>query len=132
MKLVNCVDCGKLFVKTINPLCPSCFEQEEENEKIIAEYVRDNPGSSITKVHEATGIKEKTIYRMIKNGRFVGTACAIPYPCESCGTEIYEGRFCAACSKNLAEQAQKMDLSQKSVEPKADVRRSGGMYTKHM
>lgn len=102
MNLKNCPDCGKLFVDNASGMCPDCYRLEEEAEYKIGEYLRKNDKVTIQQIHEETGVKEKTILRMIKRGRIVtGT---VGYPCDSCGAPIYEGRMCSACTQSFTSQ----------------------------
>lgn len=132
MNVGNCPECGRLYMKTTLGMCNDCYRLEEDNEKIVAEYVRDNPKSSVEAIHKATGIKEKTIFRMIKNGRFMD-AGEISYPCESCGKPIYEGRLCDKCNTNFVNQVKESDAT-RAAKTKEDEerRRRSGMYTKNM
>ncbi|WP_199884008.1 hypothetical protein [Anaerosinus massiliensis] len=131
MNLGNCPECGKLYVKTAVGMCLDCYKLEEENEKIVAEYVRDHPRSSVEAIHKATGVKEKTIFRMIKNGRFMDIS-EISYPCESCGSPIYEGRLCDKCNANFLNQVKESESARFTKAKEEEERRRGGMYTKNM
>lgn len=139
MNIGNCPECGKLYVKTAAGMCPDCYRLEEEKQAVVAEYVRDHPKSSVEEIHEATGVKEKTIFRMIKSGRFVDSL--ISYPCEMCGQPISEGRFCLKCNQNLIQQVKEAEAKRvekektlaKTIENKQDKQVQGkGMYTKNM
>ena len=139
MNIGNCPECGKLYVKTAAGTCPDCYQLEEEQQAVVAEYVRDHPKSSVDEIHEATGVKEKTIFRMIKSGRFVDSMIA--YPCEMCGQAISEGRFCQKCNQNLIQQVKEAEAKRKEKEKvlsntirgKQDAKPQGkGMYTKNM
>lgn len=103
MGLANCPECGKLFVENSSGLCPACYELEEYEELKIVGFLRERGKASIEEIREATGVKEKTILRMMKRGRFKGTF-DITHPCESCGEQISEGRLCPQCSKNFTDQ----------------------------
>lgn len=131
----NCPECGKLYVKTAAGMCRDCYELEEENEMKVAEFVRDHPKSSVEAIHKATGVKEKTIFRMIKNGRFVDIG-AVSYPCESCGAAIYEGRICYRCNQKFIKQVKESEAKrleqQKAEKPEVAKKRGSGMYTKDM
>lgn len=123
MKLKNCPECGKLYLENATGMCMDCYKIEEMNESKIASYVRDHPNSTISKIHEATGVKESTILRMIHDGRFIDIS-AIFYPCQSCGEPIAEGRLCQKCKHTL--QAQIETAEKKHPEPKGP-----GMYTNY-
>lgn len=130
MGLANCRECGKLFMQNPSGLCPECYRIEEENEEKVARFLRDNRKASIAEVHEATGVEEKTILKMIKKGRILGDV-QVEYPCESCGKPILEGRMCAECSRRVLEQI-KADArnSPKPVEPAPQKRLGEGLHTR--
>lgn len=120
-------------MKTALGMCPDCYREEEKQELKVAEYVRDHPKSSIDKIHEATGVKEKTIFRMIKNGRFIDAA-QVSYPCQNCGSPIFQGRLCNNCNSNFLKQVKESEAKrkeQKTVGAK-EKHSTGGMYTKDM
>jgi transposase-like protein len=107
MGLKNCVECGRICVENPSGLCPECYAKEEEDEHKIGEYLREVGKASIEQIHEATGVKEKTILRMMKSGRVMSLG-EISYPCELCGALIFEGRVCAQCGKNFTQQVQEV------------------------
>ncbi|NLP42529.1 MAG: flagellar protein, partial [Veillonellaceae bacterium] len=69
MGLKNCPECGRLFVENPSGMCPACYEKVEEDELKVVEYLRDTRKASLKEIHEATGVKEGIIMRMIKRGR---------------------------------------------------------------
>lgn len=105
MGLNNCSECGKLYLENPSKLCQDCYVKEETYEHAIGEFLRENGKSSIEAIHKATGVKEKTIIRMVKSGRLFAEGM-IGYPCGMCGKVIFEGRLCGACGTDLAKQAQ--------------------------
>ena len=131
-KIRNCSECGKLYADSGLGMCRDCYRQEEENEAVVANFVRDHPHTSVEEIHEATGIKEKTIYRMIRNGRVV-SEMEISYPCESCGTPIVKGRLCDKCSSSILKQVYENEKKREAKKPEAP-KKSGsrGMYTNKM
>ena len=128
----NCPECGKLCIKTAAGMCPNCYRLEQDNEEVVASYVRDNPKSSVEEIHEATGVKEKTIFRMIKNGRFMDDF-QVTYPCEKCGTEIVRGRLCDECNHRILKDIQDSQAKREAMQVKEKKDVAGkGMYTKNM
>jgi len=110
MGLNNCSECGKLYLENPSKLCQECYAQEEIHEHTIGEFLRENGKSSIDEIHRATGVKEKTIVRMLKSGRLFAEGM-IGYPCGMCGKVIYDGRLCGACGTDLAKQAHQSNES---------------------
>lgn len=130
MDFGNCPICGKLYPKTPMGMCKDCFAKEEEYERIVAEYVRDNRRCTVQEVHIATGISEKVIYRMIKSGRV--TECRdIQYPCAKCGKLINIGRMCKNCMNEFVSEATKITGEMKT-KIEEDKKKATGMYTKDM
>lgn len=127
-QLKNCPECGKLYLEVGQKMCPKCYDVELEQEQIVHDYVRDHDKCSIMEIVENTGVKEKVVLRMIKNGRFVETGMEIMYPCESCGAMISRGRFCDDCSNDLMVQADKLNAKRKGM---SKVDRSSTMYNAH-
>lgn len=127
MGLKNCPECGKIFVDSPAGMCPACLEQEERDEIKIVDFLRESGNaSSIEEIHEATGVKEKTILRMMRKGRFMGDF-EIRYACESCGAPIVEGRVCAACSKNIISQMKQ--AAEKEAQKSLEFKKAGRMYS---
>lgn len=128
MGLANCPECGKLYVENPSKLCPECYRIEEENEDKVAQYLRANRRASISEIHEATGVDEKIILKMIKKGRIVGDI-TLEYPCESCGKPITEGRVCAECGHRVLSQLKNEPRpAAKPPEPPAQ-KTGGGLHT---
>lgn len=100
MGLANCKECGKIYMQTAAGLCPDCYRVEEAKEQKVAHYLQDHGQSSVSEVHEATGVSETTILKMIKKGRIIGNT-ALSYSCEKCGKQIMEGRVCQECGNKL-------------------------------
>ncbi|EGO62275.1 hypothetical protein [Acetonema longum] len=105
MGVKYCAECGKLCADHPSGLCNACQRVDEENAIKVYEYLREVKSASIEEIHEVTGVKHKTILRLIKTGRVATDAeVAISYPCETCGEPITDGRLCLKCSKKMAEQ----------------------------
>lgn len=133
-KMRNCPECGKIFIDTGAGMCNDCLRKEEQYEVVVCSYLRDNPGSTIKQIYENTGVKEKTIMRMLRAGRFVGKG-EINYPCERCGKMIKEGRYCNKCAQELKADIKKIkDTMNQKKQAKEDQGKgsikSRGMYLK--
>jgi DNA-directed RNA polymerase subunit RPC12/RpoP len=128
MGLANCKECGKLYVQNPAGICPECYQLLEEQESKVAAYLRNNQRASIVEVHEATGVPEKVILKMIKKGRIVGDI-RLEYPCETCGKPISEGRVCAECGHRVLSQLKNEPRpAAKPQEPTAS-KAGGGLHT---
>ena len=123
MGLGNCSECGKLYMENQQKLCRDCLDRVDEEEKKIAEYLRKVDRAGVHQIQQATGVREKTINRMLKQGRLFGDF-TIEYPCEMCGAIITEGRVCAPCLRSLGGEAAHQE---KSLEE--SIREKRRMYT---
>jgi len=129
MGLKNCSECGKIYVENPSKLCPECYVQEEEHEHIIGEYLREKGKATLEEIHEATGVKEKIIVRMLKSGRLFSNGL-IGYPCEMCRVPIYDGRLCTSCASGLTKQVQQSHEKRPLGESLDHERTGVRMYTK--
>lgn len=130
MGLANCRECGKLFLQNPAGICPDCYRIEEEYEEKVAKFLRDNRRASIAEVHEATGVAEKIILKMIKKGRITGDI-QVEYPCETCGKPILEGRVCQECGRRVLDQIKaEPKPASKPLETESSRRSGEGVHTR--
>lgn len=102
MNLDNCPRCGRLYVKNLAELCHSCIKELENQYEICVNYLRENKGTNIQELSDATEIPIKEITRFIREGRIsIANAPNMTYPCEVCGTLIREGHMCESCRSRL-------------------------------
>lgn len=110
-KLRNCAQCGRIFSPTRGEnLCRDCRMKEEEMERQVMIYVRDHQGISIKEAVEATGVSEKIVKRMAREGMFVKnglTTANFLYPCTGCGRPISTGTYCSDCLARLRVETKK-------------------------
>ena len=104
MEIKNCPECGKIFAFSIVNLCPNCQKEEEAEFQRVKEYLYESPNTGIYDLAAATEVDEHKILRWLKTGRLEGKKFpGVAYPCESCGRNIQEGRYCSSCSSQLAK-----------------------------
>ena len=108
--LKNCPACGKLFIaQPKQKLCPDCFDKQREEEERIIRYVNTHPEeATLDKISEGTGTAPQVILRMIHESRLLQADVEIRYPCESCGTLITRGRYCAGCMRDFKAGADRL------------------------
>jgi len=118
-ELRNCIRCGKVFAYTYNPVCNKCLEKEEEEFKLVKEYIYENPGSTAYEVSEATGVSVEKIMKFLREERLELSSenANLLLECESCGRPIKSGRYCEECKNQIAnEMKREFGLSQKKQE----------------
>ena len=130
VKLKNCAKCGRIFSPVRNEkLCRDCKIAEEEKEREVLQYVRENPGVSMAKAAEAVGVDEDFIKRMSREGFFVNAGLNenFFYPCVRCGRPIRTGTYCADCLKSLRQEtkraAEAMHIRAKETEKMSTIER---------
>lgn len=134
-KLANCSRCDALFVQAVRDICPKCYQAVEQEYELCARFLRkrENRGSTIYQVSEATGVSVKQITKFIKEGRIsVAGNPQLGYPCESCGTVmIRTGTLCESCIKNLKHEiTQQQEVDQRLEEDK-QAERAAAYRRKH-
>ncbi len=109
MEMKNCRRCGKIFSYNGNHICTECVEKEEEEFKIVKEYIYDHPKCSVTEVSEATGVTAKTIMNFLRQDRLEAVeGMSNLLTCEKCGVPIKSGRYCESCVDKLKKETSKL------------------------
>ena len=104
MEVRSCKSCGKLYnyLGRTTPVCPACMKAMEEKFQVVKEYIRDNPGTNITQVSDATEVSVKMIKQWVREERLTfAEGSGVGLECESCGANILTGRFCQNCKGKL-------------------------------
>jgi len=109
MEMRNCPRCGKIFAYVRTNLCPACAQKDEEEFKIVRNFIAKNPGVDIITVSQETGVEEEKIIRYLKEGRIYNASpnTKIKIECELCGALIPHGRYCNACIEKLTKGLRK-------------------------
>ncbi|HPW58239.1 MAG TPA: hypothetical protein PLK58_06345 [Candidatus Rifleibacterium sp.] len=116
-KLISCRVCGIIMVKLARDVCPTCFRQEEELFQKVKNFLRTNPGASVTQVAEHAGCDEDQVQAFINSGRLERVGLRkVAHPCQLCQKIIYEGVMCPECKKDLKDQVN--NLKEPRPEPK--------------
>ncbi|MFT4414413.1 TIGR03826 family flagellar region protein [Fredinandcohnia humi] len=107
-ELMNCPNCGGLFVKTnLRDVCDKCFKEEEKKFETVYKFIRirENRTATLNEVVEGTGVEEELIIKFIRTGRLqLAQFPNLGYPCQKCRTLIREGKLCGNCSGELKQQ----------------------------
>lgn len=105
-ELRNCPRCGKLFAYMGRPICNRCVEQEEEEFKVVKEYIYNNPGATVFEVSDVTGVTVEKIMRFLREERLEISSenSNLILECEKCGTPIKTGRYCEQCRADLTNE----------------------------
>lgn len=99
----NCPRCGKIFTYFGRPICNNCIDTEENEFKMVKEYIYDNPGATISEVSQETEVTVEKIMRFLREERLEikSENSNLLLACEKCGRAINSGRFCENCKGQL-------------------------------
>ena len=105
-----CKSCKHMFYYIAGPeVCPQCRAVEDEQFKIVKEYLRKNPGANLQEVKEATKVSGKLILRFLKEERLeVAEDSPIALVCEQCGKRISTGIRCIECESKMLKVLNEM------------------------
>lgn len=107
--LGNCTRCGKLFLK-LRDICPDCFQKQEDNFVLVNEYIRNHNNCTIQEVSDETGVSITQIRQFILANRIiVNNFPNLSYPCDTCGSQIKEGKKCQSCMVTINELSKQVE-----------------------
>jgi predicted nucleic acid-binding Zn-ribbon protein len=104
LRVKNCDRCGKVFVSSGVPICPDCYEKEEEQFQIVKKYLAEHKRATARKVSEDTGVPVEIVTEFVRRGHLVGVDIEPDETnqCAICKTPISRGRICVSCQKALS------------------------------
>lgn len=111
MEVRSCRGCGKLYnyLGPSTPACPTCMKAMEEKFQVCKQFIRDNPGSGIQEVSDATEVSVKMIKQWVREERLTfAEGSSVGLECESCGANILTGRYCAKCKSKVQSELQQI------------------------
>ncbi|MFS0821615.1 TIGR03826 family flagellar region protein [Bacillus sp. 1P02SD] len=129
-ELMNCPNCGALFVKTnLRDVCEKCYKAEEVAFETVYKFIRkkENRTATIFEASEGTGVDEELIIKFIRTGRLkLAQFPNLGYPCQKCRTIIREGILCDTCSRELRSE---LSIFEQEEERKKELKeRNKGTY----
>ncbi len=129
--LENCPRCGDVFVKSLRPICPSCYKKEEEAFEIVYQFLRKqkNREATISEIVEATGVEEELIIKFVKENRLRTSQFPnLSFPCEQCGEPIVSGKVCSTCSNKLLKALEQYDAIEQKNEALQEKKNESNTY----
>lgn len=134
MTIANCKRCGRMYNRIRRDICPPCVEDEEKAFQTVRTYLREHRDATMDGLVEATGVDMQLIVDMIRDGRLIlRDNPNLTYQCERCGQPTQSGRYCAACTKELAaglgDAATEM-RRQRDTRSQNDKASGGGFYSR--
>ena len=133
MSIKNCTRCGRMFqAEGPGKLCARCMNTDEEDFKVVREYVYDNPSCNIPEVAEQTGVSEEKILKFLRQGKLIlKDELSMVLDCERCGKPIKSGRYCDACTAEMQRDLRgAATKTAEHIQKSASSSNARGMYTK--
>lgn len=106
-----CSECGGVMVyQGLGEYkCEKCGFLDYDDYGKARNYIEKHMGANAAEVSKATGVSQKSIREMLKDGRLeIAKNSAIFLKCEICGTMIRSGRFCPKCEMNYHHDMEEM------------------------
>lgn len=114
-----CENCGGVMIfKGVGEYrCEDCSYVEYDDYGKVRLYLEKNSGATITQVEEGTGVKQKIIRQMLKEGRLEVTANSKTFlKCEICGAPIRSGNLCAKCEQEYHRKIEEEQRKKKRMQ----------------
>lgn len=95
-----CKECGGVMIfKGVGEYrCEDCGAEDYDDYGKVRRYIEANRGATAAQAEMATGVSQRTIRQMLKEGRLeVAPNSRVGMCCEVCGQPIRFGRLCSAC-----------------------------------
>lgn len=106
-----CKKCGglMLFQGVGEYQCDKCGFYDYDDYGKVRNFIEKKPGASTVEIERVTGVNQRTIRKMLREGRFMLTVDSkVLLHCDNCRKPIRFGKLCEECEK--AAQKQKEDL----------------------
>lgn len=107
----ECEKCGGVLVfKGVGEYqCEDCGETVYDDYGKVRIYIEEHKGATAAEVEAAIGVSQKTIRRLLKDGRIeIAEGSKMFLHCEICDKLIRSGRYCPECEikvhRNLEEK----------------------------
>lgn len=98
-----CRACGGVMIfKGVGEYrCEDCNDIDYDDYGKARLYIEQHKGATASEIEEGTGVKQKTIRHMLREGRLEITADSRAFlHCDVCGKAIRSGRLCKECEIN--------------------------------
>lgn len=89
--------------------CPSCKKADDEEFKIVKDYLWDNPGRTLIQTSDDCNVTTDKIRKWLREERLeYVTVEGSGLTCDRCGTQIRSGMFCDDCKHKMVGSLEKM------------------------
>ena len=89
--------------------CEKCGFMDYDDYGKARNYVEKHMGANAAEVARATGVSQKSIRDMLKEGKLeIAKDSVIFLKCEICGAKISSGKYCPKCEMNYHHDLEEM------------------------
>ena len=95
-----CKECGGVMIfKGVGEYrCEDCNAVDYDDYGKVRLYIEANRGATAAEIEGAVGVSQRTIRRLLKDGRIeIAEGSNVYLRCELCGKQIRSGQFCPDC-----------------------------------
>ena len=125
----NCVNCGQMFMKTRDNICPACIEEKEEVFRQVKQYLRENKSATLVQVIQDLQIEMELVVEMVEEGRlYFAENPNFGIECVCCGKPTSAGRYCPSCQSEVARKFADATLQARCKSQ--DKKRVGGYFSR--
>lgn len=100
----ECEECGGVMVfRGLGEYrCEDCGQLAYDDYGKVRNYIEEHRGATAAQIEEAIGVSQKTIRRLLKEGRLEVTENSRTFlRCELCGKDIRSGTYCPECEVKM-------------------------------
>lgn len=102
MNIRQCKLCRKNF-QGVTDLCPTCVQELDRKYVKLRNHLDEKPSSTMRELTEDTGIDEKSILFLVREGRLMLKTASADIKCIRCGAAVVSGRYCEACKAGIMQ-----------------------------
>lgn len=99
-----CRKCGGIMVfRGVGEYqCEDCRYLDYDDYGKVRNYIEDNRGATTFAIEQGTGVSQRTIRSLIREGRLeIASDSKTFLKCDVCGTQIRSGHLCPTCESNM-------------------------------
>lgn len=114
----QCELCGGVMIfKGVGEYqCEDCKALAYDDYGKVRLYIEGHKGATASEIEAATGVKQRTIRTMLKEGRLEVTPDSRTFlHCELCGKAIRYGRLCQECEVNYHRRMEEIQRQERKA-----------------
>ncbi len=95
-----CKECGGVMIfKGVGEYhCEDCDAVDYDDYGKVRLYIEGNRGATAAEIESAVGVPQRTIRRLLKDGRIeIAEGSNVYLRCELCGKQLRSGQYCPEC-----------------------------------